>query len=461
MSNPILIIDDDEGIRHALSLLLMEEGYPSLQANSPIIAKQLLKSHTFSMVITDLNFTQDTTSAEEGLALIQQLRLDDEQLPILAITGWGSIEIAVKAMQHGANDFVQKPWENERLITIVRTQLQLAKANKRSQKLAVHNQLLQNELGFISGLIAHSVQIKQVLATLSQVAKSDVSVLLTGENGTGKSLFARYLHDLSTRKEEQLISVNMGAVSESLFESEMFGHVKGAFTDAKSQRIGRFELADEGTLFLDEIANTPYSQQAKLLRVLEEKQFEKVGASKTQSVDIRLVAATNADLTHAVATGEFRKDLLYRINTVQIHIPPLRERIADILPLAHYFLGRVIEKYAAQGRTLTAQAQRALQDYHWPGNVRELAHIMERAHILAPTEHIDAEHLNLTPVQQPKHVEIHPYCTVDTAHLTLNEIEQDALVRRLAFYDGDAVAAAQSLGLSRSTFYRRLNKAGK
>ncbi|WP_152088188.1 sigma-54-dependent transcriptional regulator [Pseudoalteromonas sp. A25] len=460
MSDPILIIDDDEGIRHALSLLLLEEGYTSLQASGPTEAKQLLKDHIISLVITDLNFTQDTTSAEEGLALIQQVRAEDEQLPIIAITGWGSIEIAVKAMQVGANDFVQKPWENERLINIIHTQLQLAKAKQRTQKLAIHNQLLQNELGFVSGLIAHSEQIKHVLTTLSQVAKSDVSVLLTGENGTGKSLFARYLHDLSNRKSEQLISINMGAVSESLFESEMFGHVKGAFTDAKSQRIGRFELADEGTLFLDEIANTPYSQQAKLLRVLEEKQFEKVGASKTQSVDVRLISATNADLNHAVATGLFRKDLLYRINTVQIHIPPLRERLADILPLAHYFLQRAVEKYAAQGRILTAQAQQALQQYHWPGNVRELGHIMERAHILAPTEHIDVEHLNLTPIQQVQATGSHAQ-TDNGPLLTLSEVEQQTLAQRLAHFDGDAVSAAQSLGLSRSTFYRRLNKAIK
>ncbi|NOU50440.1 sigma-54-dependent Fis family transcriptional regulator [Pseudoalteromonas sp. JBTF-M23] len=460
MSDPILIIDDDEGIRHALNLLLQAEGYMCLQANSPIEAKQLLKRHTISLVITDLNFTQDTTSAEEGLALIQQLRADDEQTPIIAITGWGSIEIAVKAMQLGANDFVQKPWENERLLNIIRTQLQLAKAKQRTQKLAIHNQLLQNELGFVSGLIAHSEQIKRVLATLSQVAKSDVSVLLTGENGTGKSLFARYLHDLSTRKDEQLISVNMGAVSENLFESEMFGHVKGAFTDAKSQRIGRFELADEGTLFLDEIANTPYSQQAKLLRVLEEKQFEKVGASKTQSVDVRLVSATNADLNHAVATGAFRKDLLYRINTVQIHIPPLRERVADILPLAHYFLQRAIEKYAAQGRVLTPEAQHALQHYQWPGNVRELGHLMERAHILAPSEHIDVDHLNLTPITNVQ-VKINEG-QIDSKHLpTLSEIEQQTLAQRLAHFEGDAITAAQSLGLSRSTFYRRLNKPTK
>ncbi|MCG7537342.1 sigma-54 dependent transcriptional regulator [Pseudoalteromonas sp. OOF1S-7] len=460
MNDPILIIDDDEGVRRALSLLLLEEGYASVQASSPGQAMQLLKQHTVSLLITDLNFTEDTTSAQEGLALIEQIRADDEQLPIIAITGWGSIEIAVKAMQLGANDFVQKPWENERLLTIVRTQLQLAKAHKRTQKLAVHNQLLQNELGVVSGLIAHSEPIKHVLATLSQVAKSDVSVLLTGENGTGKSLFARYLHDLSPRKDEQLISVNMGAVSENLFESEMFGHVKGAFTDAKSHRIGRFELADEGSLFLDEIANTPYSQQAKLLRVLEERQFEKVGASKTQSVNIRLITATNANLDDAVHQGSFRKDLLYRINTVQVHIPPLRERQADILPLAQHFLRRSIDKYAAQGRVLTPQAQSALQAYHWPGNVRELAHLMERAHILAPTEQIDVTHLNL-PSEQPRHIASSSECTEQEPLLTLAELEQKALERRMSHFQGDAVAAAHSLGLSRSTFYRRLNKTGK
>jgi DNA-binding NtrC family response regulator len=297
-----------------------------------------------------------------------------------------------------------------------------------------------------------------VLDTLEQVACSDASVLLTGENGTGKSLFAGYLHDRSPRGEAALISVNMGAVTESLFESEMFGHVKGAFTDAKSTRIGRFELADGGSLFLDEIANTPFSQQGKLLRVLEEGQFEKIGSRKTQTADFRLIAATNADLDTAVTEGAFRKDLLYRINTVEIAIPPLRDRTADILPLARAFLDKAARKYGRPAPSLDASAEAALEAYPWPGNVRELSHVMERAQILCRTSYLDKDDLGLNGStragRQPSAAPVNPEGDIRP----LNEIEASVIEQRLSYFDGDASKAAESLGLSRSAFYRRLGK---
>jgi DNA-binding NtrC family response regulator len=299
-----------------------------------------------------------------------------------------------------------------------------------------------------------------VLNTLQQIAMTDVSVLLTGENGTGKSMFARYLHDLSARKNSALISVNMGAVTESLFESEMFGHVKGAFTDAKSSRIGRFELADEGTLFLDEIANTPYSQQGKLLRVLEESQFEKVGSSKTQTVNFRLVTATNSDLNLAVAEEKFRKDLLYRINTVEIEIPSLRNRVEDIIPLANSFLLKAAKKYSRPLLSISSAAQSALRSYSWPGNVRELNHTMERAQILCQQSSIQPQDLGFNVAAfDPQEKVIAGGLDIVHDLRPIEEIEADIIDKRLAYFDGDALKACKSLGISRSAFYRRLEKA--
>lgn len=285
------------------------------------------------------------------------------------------------------------------------------------------------------------------------MATSDVSVLLTGENGTGKSMFARFIHNVSVRKNKAQIAINMGAVTESLFESEMFGHVKGAFTDAKSTRIGRFELADEGTLFLDEIANTPYSQQGKLLRVLEDSQFEKVGSSKTQTVNVRLITATNSDLTVAVNEGGFRKDLYYRINTVEIEIPPLRHRMEDIIPLAKSFLMQAAKKYAQPALIISAASEQALRTYTWPGNVRELGHVMERAQVLCQTSCIQPNDLGLGVGAEKSGV-----MNIESDLRPISEIEADVINKRLTHFDGDAVKTAESLGLSRSAFYRKLGK---
>ncbi len=457
MTQNILIVDDDTGIVSALTMLIKSEGYWACTARSPDQALVAIREQDFSLILMDLNYSLDTTSGDEGLELVAAIRKLDEQVPIVVMTGWGTIEVAVEAMKFGANDFIQKPWENDRLLAIIKNQIQLANSQKRSLKLSVHNRLLREEASPDSNIIAEAPATKRILDTLNQVVKSDIGVLLTGENGTGKSMFASYLHNQSGRCEETFVAVNMGAVTETLFESEMFGHVKGAFTDAKSSRIGRFELADEGTLFLDEIANTPYSQQGKLLRVLETSQFEKVGSSRTQTVDVRLIAATNADLEKAVEEGLFRKDLLYRINTIVIEIPPLRNRVEDIIPLANAFLRRASEKYGKPQLPVDPRAQSALMSYAWPGNVRELSHVMERAQILCKTSSIQIKDFGLGGGQV--FLKSMDKAGVRNNTQSLSEIERDAIIERLDHFDGDAVRAAQSLGLSRSAFYRKLQKA--
>lgn len=461
MKTTILVVDDDEGILSALTMLLRAEGFMPVAVTTPEQALAVLNREEISCILMDLNYTADTTSGDEGLKLISAIRILDDLVPIVVMTGWGTIDVAVNAIKKGANDFIQKPWENDRLLAIINNQSKLADAGKQTQKLLQQNQLLREEVNLNGAIVATSASINCVLNTIQHVADSDASVIFTGENGTGKSLFARYLHQLSARSNAPLIAVNMGAVTESLFESEMFGHVKGAFTDAKTTRIGRFELADEGTLFLDEIANTPYSQQGKLLRVLEEKQFEKVGSSKTQQSNFRLITATNCDLNAAVSEGKFRKDLLYRINTVEIEIPPLRQRADDIIPLANAFLVKAAQKYARPTLAITSDAKAALNAYAWPGNVRELSHVMERAHILCKGDSIRIDDLGL-PVNDQTLLtsSIIPGHILNAAHdlRSMEVIEKQIIAQRLAYFNGDAVKAADSLGFSRSAFYRRLEK---
>jgi DNA-binding NtrC family response regulator len=450
MKEKILLVDDDNDVLYALKILLISENYDVSLCQTPESAIALLAKESFSLVLMDLNYSLDTTSGNEGLRLITAIRKLDEDLPIVVMTGWASIEVAVSTMQNGAHDFIEKPWDIDRLIAIVKNQIKLANSVKNSNKLSQQNQLLQQQVNsqFSGELIAHSAAMQHTMAIINQVANSNASVLLTGENGTGKSMFARYIHQHCARNQANQISVNMGAVTEALFESEMFGHVKGAFTDAKSTRIGRFELADGGTLFLDEIANTPYSQQGKLLRVLEDSEFEKVGSNKTISVEIRLISATNANLDEAVARNEFRKDLLYRINTVTIQIPPLRDRKEDIIPLARSFL------VPTKKHVLTPAAQKALVDYDWPGNIRELSHVIERAQILCQNQQIKCEDLGLSTTTK---VAIKTSSTL-TKLPTLETVELDIIDQRLRLFDGNALKAAKSLGLSRSAFYRRLEK---
>jgi DNA-binding NtrC family response regulator len=462
MKQSILLVDDDLDILSALKILLVPEGYGVNLCQTPSSALAAIKQTQFDLVLMDLNYSLDTTSGEEGLSLIGDIRKLDEDLPIVVMTGWATVEVAVSTMQNGANDFVQKPWDVDRLINIICNQIKLAQSEKNSQKLSEQNQLLQQHLDseFEGDIISQSPVMQKTMAMIEQVAQSNASVLLTGENGTGKSMFARYIHQKSKRHLATQISVNMGAVTETLFESEMFGHVKGAFTDAKSTRIGRFELADGGSLFLDEIANTPYSQQGKLLRVLEEQQFEKVGASKTQSVDVRVICATNADLNEAVVTGKFRKDLLYRVNTFTIEVPPLRARKEDIILLADAFLAQSATKHGQARLTLDEPAKKALEAYSWPGNIRELNHVMERAQILSGGDVISAADLglpmNLTGLAQADIMQVNS--NEATELLTLADLELNLIDQRLSHFDGNVLKAAKSLGLSRSALYRRLDK---
>jgi len=458
MKQTILLIDDDQDILSALKMLLNGEGFAVKLAQTPQAAIARVQEENFELILTDLNFTRDTTSGDEGIQLIAAIRKLDEQVPIVVMTGWATIDVAVNTMQQGANDFIQKPWDIERLIAIINSLLKLAKIEKKSQQLSQQNKLLQQQINkeFDGAVFAKSAAMQKTIKIIQQVAKSNANVLLTGENGTGKSMFARYIHQHSSRSNNEQISVNMGAVTETLFESEMFGHIKGAFTDAKANRIGRFELADNGTLFLDEIANTPYSQQAKLLRVLEDSKFEKVGANKTQTVDVRLISATNANLTAAVDNGQFRKDLLYRINTIAIEIPPLRDRVEDIIPLAESFLAN----HSSDDIQLSLAAKGTLVKYRWPGNIRELSHVIERALIICQHELIEVSDLGLPieaeATEQAKKINNE---VIDNKPLaSLEELELDIIDKRLAHFNGNALKAAKSLGLSRSAFYRRLEK---
>src|SRR5213083_1071834 len=396
----------------------------------------------------DLNYTRDTTSGQEGLEVIPKLQEIDSTLPIVVMTAWATIDLAVEAMKRGARDFIPKPWDNERLMAVVRTQIELGGALRKGKRLEAANQLLR---GNAPNIIAKSPRMRPVLEIVSRVAPSDANVLITGENGTGKGLVARAIHALSNRSSHSMITVNMGGLSEGIFESELFGHVKGAFTDAKTDRAGRFELADESTLFMDEIANIPLAQQAKLLRVIETGDFERVGSSKTLHANVRIISATNANLENEVTTGRFRQDLLFRLNTIQIALPPLRDRRDDIIPLANSFLHQHAERYRKQIAGFDETAREQLLQHRFPGNVRELDHIVERAVLMTQDQQIRAPDLGLTNGGgEPRNLE----------EMSLEEVEAFLIKKALARNDGNARKAAEALGLSRSAFYRRLQQYG-
>lgn len=454
MTHSILIADDDVQIIMALKLLLKTHQFDVVVAQTPNEAIEHATKREFDVALIDLNYQADTTSGQEGMALINDLKKLDELLPIVVMTGYSSVDIAVDVMKLGASDFVQKPWGNERLLSILQNQISLKQSRRLGNKLAAHNALLSNERSTPScNIVAESAVMKQLLTQLEKLALSDMSIMLTGENGCGKSMFADYLHRCSPRHNHSYVAVNMGAISESLFESEMFGHVKGAFTDAKNNRIGRFELAEQGSIFLDEIANIPLSQQAKLLRVLEEHEFEKLGSSKTQTMDVRLISATNSPLDELISENKFRQDLLYRLNTVEIRIPPLRERVDDILPLAMSFLDQHNQKYQLSVAGFDETAIDAMQQYDWPGNVRELNHMVERALFLCAGEKISAQDLGLSKADSDDEGMSQLFSSG-----TLDDIECTLIKQRMAKFDNKALETSQSLGLSRSAYYRRLEK---
>jgi DNA-binding NtrC family response regulator len=442
----ILVADDQPDVLEALRLLLKAEGYQIETAKSPNAVLKAVEARDFSLAIIDLNYARDTTSGQEGLDLLAKLQTADPSLPVVVMTAWASVEVAVEAMRRGAKDFITKPWENPRLIAIVRNQIELAGAVRAYRRLEQENQILRGKGG--PNLIAQSPAMRPVLDIIARVGPSDANVLITGENGTGKGVVAQALHSVSVRSAKPFIAVNMGGLPEGVFESELFGHVRGAFTDAKVDRAGRFELADSGTLFMDEIGNIPMSQQAKILRTLETGEFERVGSSRTCRTNVRLISATNSDLNAEVAAGKFRQDLLFRLNTIHLHLPPLRERREDIALLAQHFLKAHVARYNKPITGFDDAALEAMKNYSWPGNVRELDHSVERGVLMTQGKVVRAPDLGLNAGQSAPRLE----------DMSLEEVESFLIKKTLARCDGNARKAAEELGLSRSAFYRRLER---
>lgn len=445
----ILAADDQQHVLDAIELLLKPQGYKVDVARSPELVREALASEQYDAVLIDLNYTRDTTSGQEGLDLLSEIIARESTLPVIVMTAWGNVELAVEAMRRGARDFIQKPWENERLLSILRTQIDLHRALQDAERLSAENRLL-NAQGR-PDFIATSPSMVPVLDTITRIAPSDANVLVTGEHGTGKEVVARTIHALSLRRDKPLIAVNTGGLAEGVFESELFGHVRGAFTDARTDRIGRFELADHGTIVLDEIGNVPFRQQAKLLRVIESGEIERVGSSRSKKIDVRVISATNTDLKAACDGGQFREDLLFRLNTVEIHLPALRERREDIAPLAVHFLSQYASRYRRQVREIDPTALQSLLQYSWPGNVRELEHTMERAVLMCRTAQIQAGDLGLSSQKvQAQNLE----------ELSLEAVESILIRKALQRFQGNVSQAAEALGLSRGALYRRMEKYG-
>jgi DNA-binding NtrC family response regulator len=443
----ILVADDQPDVLEALRFLLKAEDYEAVTASSPSEVLGAVEKGDFDLALVDLNYTRDTTSGLEGLDLITSLRALDDTLPVVVMTAWGSVDGAVEAMRRGARDYVEKPWDNERLLATIRTQVQLARALRKSALLEGENIRLKGDGA--PELVARSPLMRPVLDVIERVGPSGANVLIVGEHGTGKEIVARWLHAVSPRASRPLVAVNAGGFSEGVFESELFGHVRGAFTDAKVDRVGCFELADGGTLFLDEIATVPLQQQTRLLRVLETREIQRVGSSKVRSVDVRVISATNADVGAMVARGEFREDLLYRLNTVEVRLPPLRERGEDIPLLAEHFLREQAARYARDVDGFSAGAMDALRAHPWPGNVRELRHAVERALLMARGRRIEVADLGLRRREDG---------TARLDELTLEEAERLMIEKALDRYQGNVSRAAEALGLSRSALYRRLHR---
>jgi len=452
----ILVADDQTDVLAALRLLLKGAGFDIETVSSPAAVLKAIDSRELDVALVDLNYARDTTSGSEGLDLLTKIHERDPALPVVVMTAWGSVDLAVEAMRRGARDFVQKPWDNTRLLTVLRTQLELSAALRRGERLEAENLALRDSVdgsnSKVIRLIAESPSMRAVMNVVTRIGPADANVLITGEHGTGKEVIARTLHSLSLRASKSMVSVNAGALAEGVFESELFGHVRGAFTDARADRVGRFELADGGTLFLDEIANVPPNLQAKLLRVLETGEFERVGSSKTHRVNARVLSATNADLQQKAQEGEFRQDLLFRLNTVEIHLPPLRERHEDIQPLADHFLLQHSTRYRRSVQDFTKEARDAMLRYSWPGNVRELDHVIERAVLMSTSGMVTAFDLALQPGREMSAARID--------EMSLEEVERLLISKALARFGGNANRAAEALGLSRSALYRRLQKYG-
>ena len=440
----ILVADDDEDIRLALELLLVAEGYQVIEASNTKNVIIKAARHQPDLILLDMNFSRDTTSGQEGLDILSQLK--SHNIPVILMTAWGSIELAVNGLRQGASDFVEKPWNKLKLLNSIKQQLSFARIKDEHKG---YRQLLAQEEN--KPWVCQSASMLAIEQLIHQIAPTDANILILGENGTGKSLLAERIHQLSSRQSSPFISVNMAAIPETLFESELFGHQKGAFTDAKQNRVGRFQLADQGTLFFDEIGSLPLSLQPKLLRVLESGQYEVLGSSQTQTTNVRLISATNADLNQLVAENEFRQDLLYRLNTLVITIPPLRERLEDIQSLAEIFIVQFSTKYHKSRLTLSQKSIDKLKLHSWPGNIRELSHTIERAVLLAIGNEISAQQLLLDIAD-----------TGSSAMVLqpLEQAERQLIEKAMSVTSGQVIEAAKLLDISRNALYRRLEKFG-
>lgn len=446
----ILVIDDDIAVRTSLMLLLQNEGYNAVTASSQDEALSILNKKEISLIVLDLNFSIET-SGKEGMDLLQKIRAINLVVPVILLTGWGTIELAVQGMKLGANDFINKPWSNEHLLQSIKTLL-----NLQDKKKEQHTRKQLDALYNFKHIIGEDERMLELLETVGRVAATDASVLITGESGTGKELIAEAIHQNSLRKSRSFIKVNLGGISTSLFESEMFGHVRGAFTDARTDRIGRFELANKGTIFLDEIGDLDAGSQVKLLRVLQDRTYEVLGSSRTKMVDVRVISATNRDLHEMVNKGTFREDLVYRINLITIHLPALRERKKDIPLLINFFINNLKEIYNRPSLIVTSAAMKWLQQLPLPGNIRQLKNLVERSVLVSKKDLLDVEdfkkQLELSPskkgtIQLP-----------DVGVLTLEEMEVLMIQRAMDFHNNRISKAAPALGLTRSALYRRLEK---
>jgi DNA-binding NtrC family response regulator len=437
----VLVADDDEDIRYALSLLLSTHGYKVTEANSLKETVIQVERQKPDLLLLDMNFSRDTTSGEEGLSLLNQFK--GKQIPIILMTAWGSVDLAVKGLRSGAVDFIEKPWNKDKLLNSLSLHIEKQALN---QECNAYRQILSKTED--KPWVYQSKSMKAVEDLVNQIAPTDANILILGENGTGKSQLAQRIHQLSNRKESPFISVNMGAIPDTLFESELFGHQKGAFTDAKQDRLGRFQLANKGTIFLDEIGTLPLNLQHKLLRVLETGEFEPLGASKTSRTDSRVISATNANLQNLVSEGEFRQDLLYRLNTLVINLPPLRERLEDIKPLAEHFLALFSQKYQKHNMSLSDSAIKHLCKHTWPGNIRELSHVIERAVLIAPVTEVSEQQILLDQGQIQSGIQLQP----------LEQAERQLIEKAMQATDYNVIEAAKILDISRNALYRRLEK---